>query len=245
MGKVNIPETKFAKKIIIALLILVILIVFAILVIKPSMDNAEDAVYRSINLVTHAEIVQGITGMNKYWLALFSILGGVIEFYLVYVILEYLLEGKLKNIFLEAKTMKTINSLKDHYIICGAGRVGANIAEELKKRGKEFVIAEKDLEHANKLKEKNYLVIHGTSADKETLIKAGIKKAKCLFAVTGDDGKNVLIVLTAKEINPKIKIIARANHTDIVDKLKSLGVSNIVLPELLGAKEMIKSVLGY
>ena len=52
-------------------------------------------------------------------------------------------------------------------------------------------------------------------------------------------------VLTAKEINPKIKIIARANHIDIVDKLKSLGVANIVLPELLGAKEMVKSVLGY
>lgn len=245
MGKVNIPETNFTKKIIVALFILVMLILFAVLITKPYIENVEDAIYKSVNLVTHAEITQGVSGINKYLLALFSILGGVVEFYLVYVILEYLLEGKFKNIFLEAKTMKSINLLKDHYIICGAGRVGSNIAEELKKKGKEFVIAEKDLEHANKLKEKNYLVIHGTSADKETLIKAGIKRAKCLFAVTGDDGKNVLIILTAKDINPKIKIVARANNPDIVDKLKSLGVSNIVLPEVLGAKEMVKDVLVY
>lgn len=242
MGKVNIPETNFTKKIVIALFILAILILFAVLITKPYMGNIEDAIYKSINLVTHAEITPGVTGLSKYLLAFFSILGGVVEFYLIYVILEYILEGKFKNIFLEAKTMKTINLLKDHYIICGAGRVGSNIAEELRKKGKEFVIAEKDLENANKLKEKNYLVVHGTSADKETLIKAGIKRAKCLFAVTGDDGKNILIVLTARDINPKIKIVARANNPDIVDKLRSLGVSNIVLPEVLGAKEMVKSV---
>ncbi len=161
----------------------------------------------------------------------------------LWTIFDILLEGKFKEYFGEVKMIKGIDRLKNHYIVCGAGRVGIRVATELRKRGKAVVIAERDPVIAERLKENGFLVVVGTSADETTLLKAGIKKAGYLVAATGDDGKNILIILTAKELNPNIKIGARATDESIVPKLKHAGANYIVLPEVIGGIQLVEEML--
>ena len=171
------------------------------------------------------------------------LLGPIFIWFALWSIFDLALEGKFQDYFGRAKTMKKIDKLKDHYIICGAGRVGICVADELKKRGKDVVIAEKDTVLSDKLREKGYLVINGTSAEVDTLNKAGIKNAKYLVAATGDDGKNILIILTAKELNPNIKIGARATSEAMIPKLKHAGAEYVVLPEFIGGIQLVEDII--
>ena len=98
---------------------------------------------------------------------------------------------------------------------------------------------ERDQEIARNMNKKGYLTLNGLSVEEETLIKAGVKNAKCLIACTGDDAKNILIILTAKELNPKLTIASRANEESMVNKLRTAGAKHIFLPELLGASRII------
>ena len=177
-------------------------------------------------------------------LQIFLLLFGTVTlWFALWGILDIALEGKFKEHFGKVKLMKNIAKLKNYYIICGAGRVGVRVAEELRKRGKKVVIAEKDPVIAEKLREMGYLVVEGTSTDENTLIKAGIKEAKYLVVTTGDDGKNILIILTAKELNPNIKIGARATTEAIIPKLKHAGADYVVLPEVIGGIQLVEEML--
>jgi len=177
-------------------------------------------------------------------LQLFLLLFGTfILWFTLWGMFDFILEGKFNDYFGKVKMMKNIQKLRNHYIICGAGRVGICVAKELKSKGKDVVIAERDPALAEKLAEKGYLVVQGTSTDEDTLIKAGIKYARYLVAATGDDGKNILIILTAKELNPDIKIGARATTESIIPKLKHAGADYIVLPEVIGGIQLVEEML--
>ncbi|MEW6063371.1 MAG: NAD(P)-binding protein [Nanoarchaeota archaeon] len=169
--------------------------------------------------------------------------GTFILWFTLWGIFDFILEGKFNEYFGKVKMMKNIQKLRNHYIICGAGRVGLCVAKELRRRGKDVVIAERDPAIAEKLVERGYLVVHGTSTDEDTLIKAGIRHAKYLIASTGDDGKNILIILTAKELNSGIKIGARATTESIIPKLKHAGADYIVLPEVIGGIQLVEEML--
>jgi len=179
-------------------------------------------------------------------LQIFLIFFGVfLVWFIMWTTLDLALEGNFKKYFLGVRKMDKIKKLKNHYIICGSGRVGENIARILKQNKKDFVLIEKSIDIANELEEKGYLIVHGTSVEEETLLKAGVKKAKFLIACTGDDSRNVLITLNAKELNPDIVIIARANDEVMVKKLKRAGARHVFLPELIGAKEAVNELEIY
>jgi voltage-gated potassium channel len=172
------------------------------------------------------EIFLLIFGVTFIWFALWTTM-------------NLALEGQFSKYFFEVKNMDKIKKLKNHYIICGAGRVGENIAKILKSKYKDFVLLEKNQEVAKAMNNKGYLTLNGASVEEDTLVKAGIKNAKYLVACTGDDAKNILIILTARELNPSLTIASRANEESMVNKLKTAGAKHIFLPELLGAREII------
>jgi len=169
-------------------------------------------------------------------------IGVVLIWFIMWTTLDLVLEGHFKKYYHGVRNMDKIKRLNRHYIICGVGRVGENIAKILEKNNKDFVLVEKNLEVANEMQDKGYLTLHGASVEEETLINAQIKKAKYLIACTGDDAKNILIILTARELNPNIEIAARANEEGMVKKLKKAGAKHIFLPELLGAKEAVEEL---
>ncbi len=131
-----------------------------------------------------------------------------------------------------------ILGLNDHYIICGFGRMGQQIAKDLKHSGVPFVVVENNQEQLPRLKELGLLHVVGKASEDEALVKAGITKAKGLVSVMPTDEDNVFVVLTARVLNPKLTIVARSILEENEDKLKRAGADRVISPYILGGRRM-------
>lgn len=252
MGKKFKPpkEDEFIKKISIALGILFVLIIVGSSIHYYS-EGSHDAsgenqvgiknsVLYTISLITHSDIEE--VHENILYLII-SLLGYVTQFYFLYVILDFMIEGKLKNVFSEVKMLNQINKMNNHFIVCGGGRVGKNVANELQKYNMPYVIVESDKDRVERLKKEGYNIVTGDALDENDLEKVGLKRAGYLTACLSEDGGNILLVLTAKEHNPGIKIAARATREKTINKLKHAGAHHIILPELIGGLQMAHAVI--
>ncbi len=163
---------------------------------------------------------------------IFIILGGVgTAIYSFTKIAEIALEGGLKK-FLRRKTMeKKLRNLKDHYIICGFGRMGTIVKERLEEVKLPFVIVENDEEKIEELKQTSgCLFIEGNATYEEILIKAGVKKAKGLAALLPSDADNLYLVLTAKQVNPSVFVLSKAMDEEAEKKILQIGANKVVSP---------------
>ncbi len=151
-----------------------------------------------------------------------------------------IIEGELKKIFVTKRMERMAARLKNHTIVCGLGRTGQAAIKELWKEKIPFVVIEKEESRIEEAKEHypNLIYIHGDATQDETLIKAGIKSAANLIVATADDADNLFITLSAKNLNPKIKIVARANREENVLKLKRAGATEVILPNVIGGLRM-------
>lgn len=140
---------------------------------------------------------------------------------------------------------KAIAKLKGHYILCGLGRVGCNVANELVITQRDYVAIDENLQAINEYKEKNsgLLSLHGDASDDDVLLKAGILEASGIFAVTGDDSMNMMIVITAKQLRPDIRVVARAHEVRNIEKLKKAGADSIVSPDFTGGMRIASSMI--
>jgi voltage-gated potassium channel len=147
------------------------------------------------------------------------------------------------NFFRERKMKNKIDSISDHYIICGFGRMGAKIAAELEGRNEKFVIIEKDAAAQDTMEEKKYLYLAGDATEDATLINAGIKKARGFVAVLSSDVENVFATLSARGLNPGLKIIARAEEESSREKLLKAGATKVILPYEIGGFRITQALL--
>lgn len=154
---------------------------------------------------------------------------------------RFILEGELRQIFGRKKLERKIKELKDHYIICGYGRMGRIIARELQEEGVQFVVVEKD--PAALEEKKDVLVVMGDATRDHTLKEAGIDKACGLISVLPNDAENLFVVLSARGLNPNILIVARAMEEGSEQKLLRAGASKVVSPYLIGGLRMAHTVL--
>ena len=138
---------------------------------------------------------------------------------------------------------RRIARLENHIIICGAGRVGSEVIHHLKQDQTPFVVVESDQRTIQELKDQNLLFIEGDATTDEVLIAAGIRKARGIIASLPSDADNVFITLTAKELNPGVIVVARANRRDSESKLLRAGADRVVAPEALGGRRMAISIL--
>lgn len=148
-----------------------------------------------------------------------------------------------EQIFRKGKMQKQIKKTKDHYIICGHGRMGEKITSELYSRHKPFVVIEKDEDHILHIKDKNYSYIHGDATEDDVLISAGIKNAIGLVAVLSNDIANVYATLTARGLNDKLKIIVRADDESSRQKLLKAGADKVILPYELSGFRITQALL--
>ena len=154
---------------------------------------------------------------------------------------RFILEGELRKILGRKKLERKIKELKDHYIICGYGKMGRIIARELREEGVQFVIVEKD--PASLEEKEDVLVILGDATRDHTLTEAGIAKACGLISVLPNDAENLFVVLSARGLNPNILIVARAMEEGSEQKLLRAGASKVVSPYLIGGLRMAHTVL--
>jgi voltage-gated potassium channel len=138
---------------------------------------------------------------------------------------------------------RKIAGLKDHYVVCGFGRIGNIICAELQRAGIEFVIIEKDPTLVQAADCLGYLVVEGDATSDTSLRAAGITKARGVIAVLNSDADNLFISLAAREMNPDIKIIARGEEPATENRLLRAGADVVVSPLKLGGQQIARMVL--
>ena len=172
------------------------------------------------------------------------IIGGVgLVFLMIGSLTQALLEFELQNFFGRRRMERDIGRLTDHYIICGAGRVGRSAARELARRPAQFVIIENNEPKAQKFSSENWLMLIGDATQEQTLREAQIERARGLVAATTTDATNLYIVLTARTLNPSLRIIARASEEVAEKHLRSAGADSVVSPYIFAGQRIAQSFL--
>lgn len=168
---------------------------------------------------------------------------GFYSYMLVY-ISSLFIEGKIKGVLTERSMESKIKNLENHYIICGYGRIGREVCEGFKtKKNMPFVVLDNNDNKLESAFKEGYLIHKGDATDDETLIHVGVKKAKGIVCALPDDALNVFITLTTRFLNPQVNIIARADKSESVDKLKRAGAHTVVAPYIIGGRRMASAVL--
>ncbi len=157
---------------------------------------------------------------------------------------QALLEFELRSFFGRRKMERQIGRLHDHYIICGAGRVGRSAARELARRPVPFVIIENNEAKAARYSSEDWLVLIGDATKETTLREAHIEQARGLVAATTTDATNLYIILTARALNSRLKIIARASEEDAEKHLLTAGADSIVSPYSFAGQRIAQTFLS-
>ncbi len=153
---------------------------------------------------------------------------------------KIIIEGEIREVFKKRSMRKKLEQLKNHYIICGYGRMGRIIAKELRANDIPFVVIEKKGEN---LPEDDIIYIAGDATKDEVLREAGIERAKGLITVLSQDAENLYVVLSAKGLNPELFIVARAAEEGAEVKLKRAGADRVVSPYHIGGLRIAHTVL--
>jgi voltage-gated potassium channel len=171
------------------------------------------------------------------------IVGVLVAFLLIGALTQALLEFELRSFFGRRKMERDINRLRDHYIICGAGRVGRSVARELARKPAPFVFIESSQDKLNKYVDEGWLAITGDATKESVLQEARIEHACGLVAATTTDAINTYIVLTARSLNPHLKIIARASEDHAEKYLLAAGADSVVSPYHFAGHRIAQSFL--
>jgi len=232
-------------------LILAVLLCIASLVIGFTglmfIENygAVDAFYMTIitvGTVGYTEVHELLTN-GKLFTSFYILFYLGIFAYVVSVITSFLFEGKLKSILTNYMSDKELGKLNKHVIVCGYGRNGSKACEELAISGRDFVVIEKNPETRQSVPiSKNFKMMVADATKDEILKMVGIERAEVIIITTPSDAANVFVTLTARALNPKIKIIVRASERETEDKLYRAGADKVIMPDILGGMFMAQLV---
>jgi voltage-gated potassium channel len=156
---------------------------------------------------------------------------------------EALIQGYFQEGLRLQQRRRLMESLNQHYIICGYGRMGSQIAKEFREEGITFVVVESDLEQVQAAQHLEFNVVQGDATLDETLLTVGVERAVCLIAALPSDAENLYTILSAKTLNPQVRAIARASTEEASQKLQRAGADAVVSPYITGGKRMAAAAL--
>jgi voltage-gated potassium channel len=204
-----------------------------------------DALYMTVTAVTTVgfrEVNDLDTGGRIYTIVV--VLSGVgLAFYILTAMVAAIIEGDLRQLFGLRRMRMTIERLNQHFIVCGYGRVGAEIAGELLSRRTRVIVVDRDAEALERARSAGAFIVHGDATEEQTLIEAGARRAKALIAATDSDASNTFITLTARGLNDDLLVIARVSSPKAEAKLKQAGAQRVVSPYAIGGRRMALAAL--
>jgi len=204
-----------------------------------------DAAYMTI--ITLATVgfseVQPLDDRGRLFTISLILLGVVSIGYIVNRFTEALIQGYFQEGIRLRQQRRLVEELSQHYIICGFGRTGQQIATEFASEGIPFVVVDLSVEIVNQAQQLGYNAFIGDATLDETLVRAGIGRAVCLVAALPSDAENLYTVLSSKTLNPNIRAIARANTEEALQKLQRGGADAVVSPYITGGKRMAAAAL--
>ncbi len=205
-----------------------------------------DAVYMTVTTLTTVGFgeIQPLSPAGRVFTISLITVGVVVVFDLFAMFTSLVASGRLNKILGRRSMDRSINKLRDHYIICAYGRVGRAAAKELSERGAAVVVVEPHAELEPMLADSGVLYLVGDSTQEAILEEAGIRHAKGLICAVDSDAVNVYITLTARALNPELFIIARASSPESVDKLHRAGSDRVVSPYVVSGVRMASMALN-
>jgi voltage-gated potassium channel len=191
-----------------------------------------DALYMTVITLTTVGFreVQPLTEAGRVWTMLLALAGVGLIFGSVGIVAEYLVVEATSG-RREAKQMAdAVNKLSGHYILCGFGRVGQTVARELVHAGRKVVVIDIMSDSLGRARREGFLEVEGDATEEATLRAAGIDRAKGLITTIDSDAHNVYVILSARALNPKLFVVARANMADSEGRLMQAGANRVVSP---------------
>ncbi|HZP25888.1 MAG TPA: potassium channel family protein [Dehalococcoidia bacterium] len=204
-----------------------------------------DAAYMTSTTITTVGFreVQPLSDAGRIF-TMVLILGGVSVFFYGFVnIVAFVVEGELGNLLGTKRMRGKIESLQDHFILCGFGRVGQEIARELDERRAPFVVIDADPDAIEHARGEGYLAVEGDATNDETLVAAGLERARCLLAAADSDAGNTFMVLAARGLRPDIFVVTRASLPDSEPRMIQAGAGRVISPYLMAGRHMALSAL--
>lgn len=189
--------------------------------------------------VGYGDAIPVTRGGKIFALIIIPISIGIVT-YAIGAVTALIIEGNIFHFVGRRKMKKRVAKLSKHIIVCGCGRVGMQVVQELKQKGIPFVVIDKELEV---LQEQQILFIEGDATEDRILLAAGIKEAAGLIAALPQDAENVFITLTARGLNPDIQIVARAERTESEDKLRRAGANKVINPSSIAGRRIAMDIL--
>ena len=203
-----------------------------------------DALFTTIDMMSTVGITaHPLSDSGRLFTILIIILGVGSLFYTFGVLMEFIIEGHFSQAIGRRIMDRKISGLRNHCIICGFGRVGSRIANEFAAARKPFVVIDENEATVQRCIQKGYLALQGNAASDEILREANIQYAQALLAATDQDANNIYISLSARNLNPKVLIVARANHDETITKLKHAGANRVLSPYAIGGHRMANLAL--
>ncbi len=231
------PFKRYVMLGVIALLIIALTVTNAIVVEKSAPADAVVETFCTLLYTDCSETGNLSTKLAHVFLGLTTM---TILVLLISEGVDYAMKLDLKGRRIE----KTIGNLNRHIIVCGYGALGKTVCEAFDRHSENYVIVDLDPKVVARLKEQGTPVVEGDALDAKILEKAGIKRAKRLISALPTDSSNVFLTLTAKEINPLIMVATRTYTEEAIKKLHRAGADVIVMPEIVGGKELAREILN-
>jgi voltage-gated potassium channel len=198
-----------------------------------------DALYTTIDMMaTVGSVAHPLSQAGRLFTIGVIVLGVGSLLYTFGAGMEFVIEGHFSEAVRRHFMENKIAALRNHSIVCGFGRVGSQIAEELAAAHLRFVVLDERESNVRACIERGYLALHGDATSDGMLREAGIERAKCVLAATDDDAHNISITLSARHLNSRLFIIARANHDETEAKLKLAGADRVLSPYAIAGRRM-------
>jgi voltage-gated potassium channel len=204
-----------------------------------------DSIYMTVTTLSTVGFgeVHKVSRIGQIYTIVLIIVGMGFFLYVIGAVVQFMVEGRIRTILGRRRLDKKIDKLKNHYIVCGYGRIGMVLCKSLLTNPIDLVVIDNKPDVETELNEDGFVYVSGDATDETILLKAGIKRAKGLIAVLGTDAENVFLVLTARQLNPDIFIMARATYSKSKSKLKAAGADKVESPYEMGAVNMAQRII--
>lgn len=199
-----------------------------------------DAIYMAVITITTIGFgeVHPLSQLGRAFTTGFAIVGIGLAAFAVRSAASLLLGQQFSDEVQRRRRLRAVNEMRDHYIVCGYGRMGREAAAQLRRRGEAVVVIEQDAAALERLRNGDIPFIEGNATQDENLRSAGVEHAKCLVAAVATDEDNLFVVLSARLLNPNLHIVARAGQEATVGKLTRAGANRVLSPYVVGGRTL-------
>jgi voltage-gated potassium channel len=204
-----------------------------------------DALYMTVIVLTTIGFheVRPLDDSGRMFTMLLAVTGVGAILYALLAVFQFIIEGELGSILGRQRMKARIDAMNQHYILCGFGRVGEEVAREFVARKTPFVVIETTQEAIERAQKRGYLLLIGDATNDDILKEAGVERARCVLAASDSDSGNTFIVLTAKALNPGIFVVARAAHPESRSRMHRAGADRVFSPYIIAGRQMAISAV--